>query len=360
MKAKLLNVEAGRGVAAILVVLYHVDKYYFGTEAYWQDWALGRFFKFGYSGVEFFFVLSGFIMTIVHWDELGKNGKVLNFLKKRFIRLYPFYWICLSITLLLLFIIPGIGQEKNRYIGNIISSFFLVGKEPLNAVIFVSWTLFHEVVFYAIFALAIFKPKLGIPTIITWTLVCFLMGITDTSSFYMISYINVLFLIGVACALTVKKWTIPYPTIIAFVGAAIFLGTGIDANHSDEIAPTFARILSYGLGSAAFLIGSVEAERLGHWAAPKFMATLGAASYSIYLTHMLSLTFLAKSAVMLGLPPLINPHVAMILLASAATVTGVAIHFTIEKPVLHISRSALEAWTKGGRPGRSNLDNITN
>jgi len=58
-RRKITSVEAGRGVAAVLVVLYHVGKFYFATPKYWAARAFGGAFMFGHAGVEFFFVQPG-------------------------------------------------------------------------------------------------------------------------------------------------------------------------------------------------------------------------------------------------------------------------------------------------------------
>ena len=63
-----LSLELGRGVAAVLVLMYHVDKFYFSSSVYFHNELFAGIFKFGHAGVEFFFVLSGFIMV---WTRLG-------------------------------------------------------------------------------------------------------------------------------------------------------------------------------------------------------------------------------------------------------------------------------------------------
>ena len=64
---RLVGIEAGRGIAASLVVLYHVSRH--------LDQAFGapmlvHAFQFGHSGVDFFFVISGFIILFVHYRDI--------------------------------------------------------------------------------------------------------------------------------------------------------------------------------------------------------------------------------------------------------------------------------------------------
>ena len=63
---KLHLIQIFRGIAAMSVVIYHLGR---SAEAYFHVKLLGDFFSFGYMGVDFFFVLSGFIITYVHLDR---------------------------------------------------------------------------------------------------------------------------------------------------------------------------------------------------------------------------------------------------------------------------------------------------
>ena len=56
-------IQVFRGAAATMVVLYHV-----GSINHFYSPFLGNVFGFGHSGVDFFFILSGFIMLYVHYE----------------------------------------------------------------------------------------------------------------------------------------------------------------------------------------------------------------------------------------------------------------------------------------------------
>ncbi len=73
------NLDALRGVAAFAVVLYHAQSW-FRTEA---------LFAHGYMAVDFFFVLSGFVIAYAYEERLAKSGALPRFLLDRAIRLYP-------------------------------------------------------------------------------------------------------------------------------------------------------------------------------------------------------------------------------------------------------------------------------
>lgn len=88
---RIKELDAYRGIAALAVVLYHY------TTIYHRDFdtASPFYVSLGWLGVPFFFILSGFVITLT----LKNCTSGWQFLKKRFIRLYPTFWICMLITL---------------------------------------------------------------------------------------------------------------------------------------------------------------------------------------------------------------------------------------------------------------------
>ena len=70
-----------RGVAAIIVVLFHLFECYPGN-------LLSVYVSHGYLAVDFFFALSGFVMGYAYDDRWGKMS-VTDFIKRRIIRLHP-------------------------------------------------------------------------------------------------------------------------------------------------------------------------------------------------------------------------------------------------------------------------------
>ena len=69
---RLLGIQAGRGFAALLVVFYHATKM-ISLPQYAGHEPLHGFFQFGHAGVDFFFVLSGFIIMYVHYDDVDSR-----------------------------------------------------------------------------------------------------------------------------------------------------------------------------------------------------------------------------------------------------------------------------------------------
>ena len=115
MNHPLRFVQVLRGFAAIAVLLYHTGVYagiYFNNPIY--------FFENGNLGVDFFFTLSGFIITYIHLKDIKARGRVKVFLVKRFVRIFPFYWMILLVVIALdpsLF--PGLQNQISHKIDKV-------------------------------------------------------------------------------------------------------------------------------------------------------------------------------------------------------------------------------------------------
>ena len=70
-----LDIQILRGIAVIYVILFHLNL---------------DFFHSGFLGVDVFFVISGFLMTVLY-----KNSTAIDFYKKRAKRLLPAYFFTL-------------------------------------------------------------------------------------------------------------------------------------------------------------------------------------------------------------------------------------------------------------------------
>lgn len=82
----LVMLDALRGVAAVAVMQYHTN-----------DWFGLNLFPHGYLAVDFFFMLSGFVLTFAYQDKLRAGWSTTSFLKTRFVRLYPLYFLGLTL-----------------------------------------------------------------------------------------------------------------------------------------------------------------------------------------------------------------------------------------------------------------------
>jgi exopolysaccharide production protein ExoZ len=71
---KLLSLQYIRGIAALLVVLYHATNMLIESGSGYVY--LHGIFQFGYMGVDIFFILSGFIIFYIHYSHIGDKGQL--------------------------------------------------------------------------------------------------------------------------------------------------------------------------------------------------------------------------------------------------------------------------------------------
>jgi len=70
--------------------------------------------QFGHAGVDFFFVLSGFIIFFVHGKDIGKPSRLPHYVWRRFIRIYPVYWAVTLISIVLAFFFSKLSTVSIR------------------------------------------------------------------------------------------------------------------------------------------------------------------------------------------------------------------------------------------------------
>jgi len=96
LHGKIGTLEVGRGIAAFLVVLDDAG-YLVAENRYFGQDAFGGLLLDGHVGVDFFFVLSGFIIATVHLPDIGDRTRLGHYAGRRFFRIMPPYWMILSV-----------------------------------------------------------------------------------------------------------------------------------------------------------------------------------------------------------------------------------------------------------------------
>lgn len=149
---RLTEIDSLRGIAAMLVVLFHYTTRY--DELFGHSSAAAAALPWGYLGVNLFFMISGFVIFMT----LEKTRQSLDFVVSRFSRLYPAYWAAVILTFLVTHWLglPGkmVGGQAALLNLSMVHSFFNIPN-----VDGVYWTLEIELIFYA-WALLAFRLRL--------------------------------------------------------------------------------------------------------------------------------------------------------------------------------------------------------
>ena len=335
---KLTGIEAGRGIAAILVITMHARGHLlkaFGPSP------LSKFFAFGHVGVDFFFVLSGFIILYIHAADVGRPAALGHYFQRRFTRIFPFYWVVLTLSLLLVAVKHPLPPSTN-----LISSMLLL---PLSVDLSVpvAWSLQHEVVFYVLFAMLIVNRDLGLMLLGGWfaLIVCDLLAIGGApfsgALINMHSAFDCEFFLGMLAAGLLRRVHVPYPRMLLLLGATAFFGLGAAEDLHVVQALASATHLGYGIASMFIVLGAVEAERQNKLRAPRLLTTVGNASYALYLTHLLTIGALWQVLLACGLAKVLPTWIEFAVFVAASVAVGLAASWMVEVPVTAFTRRRL-------------------
>jgi peptidoglycan/LPS O-acetylase OafA/YrhL len=237
------------------------------------------------SGVDLFFVISGFVMVYSSRDLFGTTGATYAFLSGRITRIVPLYWLTSAIA------IPAFSQPVSSD-AILKSMFFIPYAGPTGGIVpilGVGWTLNFEMLFYVLFAVCIIAPR-----ILAVGLVCtFLGALVITGHFCMPQAAALLFwtdpialefAYGAIIALLYQRVNLPpYLRLALIVG-----GAGTVWFFAPPGMPTANRYMEWGLPAAALLAGVALGQQPGNPSyAMRAANRLGNASYAIYLIHPL-------------------------------------------------------------------------
>lgn len=331
---RLEGLEAGRGFASLFVVLSHVAFIIAEPRFYGVTLWDGRFSKFG-AGVDFFFVLSGFIITWAHWHDIGRPDRWSNYAVRRFKRIYPPYWVILLPLSLAYFLVPTAGKISQHDPLNLFFSITLLPYTE-HPILGVAWTLVFEMIFYAVFSLLILRGRKWFALLILWGVAVVVANLSTRTFPYPLSFaldtVNIEFLCGVGAAALLRKWQprTPLAILMAVGGFGLFMLLLL-LPYPVEANPLAMRA-GYGLSTAAGIVGLVQWERNRSFAIPAWLRLMGAASFAIYLIHGIVISTGIQIITRL-FDDRIPVPVTMILLITASAVVGIAFHLLIEKPL---------------------------
>ncbi|WP_158749472.1 acyltransferase [Acidobacterium sp. S8] len=336
------TIQILRALAASLVVFHHyaedIQQY-----SYRPSWIVhSGLGLLGASGVDLFFVISGFIMVYTS-SRKGGTDDAVDFLKKRVRRVYPLYWIWTTVLLVLWR--TGIAFKTHTYsLLFIIKSYLLIpayNDTGYHPILPQGWTLSFEMLFYLIFAGAISLrlSRLKIIAIISSFALLHVVSfyLPDGSGFqYLFSqWIILEFAFGMIAAEIVlrlpqnNKWC----SNRVLPGALICLGAVSLVSTIFLQVPPQGRFWAYGIPSALIVMGAaLWNEESSH----PILIYLGDASYSIYLIHGI---FSAGYGMALKHIAAFNrvPADISIVVASLITIAVTSLGYKfIEKPLLNL------------------------
>lgn len=341
------SVQLLRALASIAVVIHHAAVLY-ALPKYGNAATFGGYLELGQYGVDLFFVISGFIIATAHWNDIGKPSEIGRYVNRRFTRIFPIYWLFLIGTIML--IVAGIAyRDVPLSASNLIQSFTLVRLSGETLPLTVAWTLFHELLFYAIFGVLILSRRVGFVLLLCWTALILanftLAGPRNTSSFQVVTdLINLEFLAGIGVFLFLKRIQPTASLAYALAGAGVLAVVAVALVHDGLLQRTVYETRAlYGISFGLLIAGLIMLERLGRITIAGSLVFLGNASFTLYLVHGPFISFTWQILNKLGLLTAVPGEIYVVGVSIAAIAVASLLYVLVEQPLLAMTRSALRS-----------------
>ncbi|GEC79207.1 acyltransferase family protein [Flavobacterium aquatile] len=341
-KTKYLDIlQIFRGIAALMVVIHHAVgslKYYHKIDSDFLN-AVGIF---GKLGVDFFFILSGFIISYSSFYKYSEPDSFKRYFKNRIIRVYVPYLPIGILMYLLYSVLPNLSNNSREI--SLITSFTLFPSG--NPALSVAWTLSFELFFYFFFSLSFFSKKVWNGFTLLWLILIVIFNYSFLNYLLINSYpifkvffstYNLEFLLGYLLSLIIIykvkfKWP-QYSIGILIVILLLICQQEFKLKTLDFYYNyLFALILFFVLYIIITYYNKKFDENF-------IMMHIGNASYSIYLIHNpLQMTILRLYP---NINTIFSLVFAIVLVLGLSSLFGYLYYFIFEKKCMNYIKSKL-------------------
>ncbi len=325
------HLQVLRGVAILLVLLFHLDLSWMGS---------------GYLGVDLFFVISGFLMAHLYGD-IESKAKALDFYARRFWRIIPAYAVALIVSVGVAAVFFSLPSELEKVkIHGFWSAALMpnIGfwtdvayfQDDIYRPFLHLWSLGVELQYYLIFPVVAWFGRrhawvLVLTAIATFVAFAFVNGVSAKTSFFITLFRLWQFFAGFGAAL-ILRWVIDhrskgYGEWVGLIALIVIVAIATWPKPTTAILwqaglVTFASMLVIGMGLPQWVVNSHGGRAL-QW--------LGRYSYSIYLVHFPIIIFWSYEPFGGTVTRLASPfdYAGVILLT---LVLGIALHYGVEQP----------------------------
>jgi Predicted acyltransferases len=352
--AHIRELDGVRGIAALMVLFHHVCF----TSIRPQEWGPGvrtlyHLSAFGGTGVDLFFVLSGFLITSLLIQDRESPSFYRNFYWKRVLRILPLYILCLIGVYLF---VPG----SHAYV--LLAALFVVNFAQVFHVVSTGpfWTLAIEEQFYLIWPTVVRRRT--VPQLIRWSAGIGLSAVFLRLAAASIGHHNydLTFLhcdglaIGalIACRYSQRSAHRPAAEVIptrwiasAFVsGLVLFACLFLPHSSARELAFMSAA----GQTGIALLTGSIIAFMIVHTGAgylaifrSRLFTFFGLISYAVYMIH--TYVLMAYDHLRGPLPPgdLAAYIARFVIILGTSVLLSLLTYYLIERPALSLRKYVL-------------------
>ena len=344
--SKIDSLQAIRAFAAIIVMMAH------GTQMLEERLGylfLNNIFMAGFSGVDIFFVLSGFI--ILFTSRTGKSNRN-TFIKRRFIRIYPIYWIVTAFLIIAYLLSPSTDQAYKGVPEIIFGSFTLFPQK--RYVLGVAWTLTYEVLFYIIFAATYFRnPRYLFYALTGWVSIILLLHFFNIKTgFFALDALTrpiiLDFAFGCLIAYAYKRYSnFMHSGWFFWSGLILFILMWAIFYHYKTSDVSFftgemTRVYLFGIPAALLIFGALYLPVT----VSGLLVYLGDASYSLYLVHGTILSMLIKIVIKFNYETLFSSFFGAIALFIGTLFISCCFYSLVEKNLLQLLNRPIRLITR--------------
>ncbi|MDX3456796.1 acyltransferase [Streptomyces sp. ME02-8801-2C] len=335
--SRLRALDGLRLLAALMVAFYHYAGRGGTISESWNQSpglmfpTLSQAAVYGCLGVQFFFVISGFVICMSSWGRT-----VGDFFRSRIARLYPAYWVAIVIITVAAYLLPVVVHPLRT--DEVLVNFTML-QQPMGVkrVLGVCWTLWVEVRFYALFALLVVWKGVNYRSVVIfcllWTLASGIAGVTNdplVDQIVMPEYSP--YFVGGLALFLIHKFGSDLLTW-GIVGASFLLGqryATVELWHPGATGDFHRNphVIQF-LVLLAFVAVAVVALGWLSWMNWRWLTVAGALTYPFYLIHEhLGWFFVRVLHRGLGL----DPYLTLAATITSMLVLAYAIHRLVEKP----------------------------
>ena len=346
-------IQALRGVAVLGVVAFHsmsIEKKYFGGDLFLPDFLL-----LGQSGVDLFFVISGFVMVTVTRGRFAHDREMLRFLWGRFTRIYPTYWFYFFLTAAVYFVKPSWVNSLYGHQAELFSSFFLFpNQQPL---VMVAWSLSHELWFYIIFAVLLnFNQRWLLPSLLVWGMIVATANVFVATTANLSTAVRIAFhpytfefIIGAFVAIFVaSECSRKISARMSFMVIIVLLVVGLPLVYVFDILKEagILRVSVFGILYGLLVLALATLEREKKFIVPRFLQSVGDMSYTVYLSHILILNAIGRLWAMTNPArySLVDNMIVCLLMVASVVSYGWIGYRLVEQPIVHVTHRLRTRW----------------
>jgi exopolysaccharide production protein ExoZ len=342
----IVSLQILRGFAASMIVIGH-NTYSTTTLA----GGSAKFPLFGWSpllstGVDIFFVLSGFIMMLVAEKKPSRS----EFLASRVARVVPIYWFYTLLLVVAAIIVPSILRWTALTPELVLKSlFFIPYHHPVDGkiqpLLVQGWTLHYEMLFYIVFA-ALLTLSAGVRIGVTLLIFAALLALPLVfgSGAAIVDFLSDTIILEFAAGMGLhvvyrRGWVTPRSAAAAVVLVAIVwgLGSGALAPLAAGYDPQQLRFLFWGIPAVLAVFVFLSLPTPDH-PIIRFLRMVGDASYTMYLLH----TFIIGTATLIWLRLGLKPGLVFSFGVFPIVIVGSLVAYAvIERPLLGMARNLM-------------------